>query len=88
MFYGTGALKTVAADLVGFRPSVVRLINVTDGSVAYWNDSMPDAAMMIEKAGTHSYVTSGGITPTASGFTLDTDAFNGNGDVIYFDAQG
>jgi hypothetical protein len=43
---------------------------------------------MIEKAGTHSYVTSGGITPTASGFTLDTDAFNGNGDVIYFDAQG
>lgn len=82
---GTGVSLDVSGDKVGFRPKAVRLVNVTDGSVADWTADMPAAAMAKEKAGTHTYVTTGGVTALASGFNLGADTdMNASGDSIFF----
>jgi hypothetical protein len=86
---GTGAAITVSGDKVGFRPTYVRLINVTDGSSAEHVEGMADASMAKQKGATTSFVTSGGITLTSTGFTLGTDTdLNAASDVIHYVAIG
>lgn len=72
----------------GFKPRSVKLF-LSDGASGFWNDQMADASAYKRIiAGTGSFVTSGGITPTTNGFTLGTDA-NLNpstSKVVYFEA--
>ena len=83
-FSGTGSLLTV--DSVGFRPRQIRLINTASGDEATWTESMADASMYKRvAAGTGAMVTTGGLTPTATGFTLGTDAdLNASGEQVLF----
>ena len=58
----------------GFKPIAVKLW-LEDGAEGFWTKGMADdAAFKRITAGTGSFVTSGGITPTLDGFTLGTDA--------------
>lgn len=84
-FVGTGSLVTVD---VGFRPKLVKLVNLTDPAEGTWIDSMADGTAL---AGTDTFaaVSSNGITPTETGFTVGTDAnFNTSGETVYWVAFG
>jgi len=63
-----------AADtlfVTGYRPRVVRFINLTDRSTIEWFEGMADdSAILTVAAGTRTLVTSSGVTPSASGFTI------------------
>jgi hypothetical protein len=70
---GTVAARDIT---LGFKPRVVRVINVTSRDMMEWYEGMADAsAVKTVAAGTRTLITSNGITPTANGFTigLDTD---------------
>lgn len=81
---GTGADITVSK--VGFRPSCVKLVNVTSGDEAWWFESMADASMYKRvAAGAGALVVVGGVTPRADGFVLGTDAdINAAGEIVHF----
>lgn len=89
-FIGDGSARSIKT--VGFRPTVVRLYNVTGNAVAVWLKSMPDDAMqktVDSGAGTTdlSYVTSGGVTPLSDGFTLGADAdLNASAETVHWEA--
>ena len=83
-FYGTGADKTIRT--VGFRPSMVELINLSSDDKMKWVEGMADAAgHKTVKAGASSFVTSGGVTPLSDGFKLgaDTDMNVSGEEVLY-----
>lgn len=85
-FSGTGASLNI--DTVGFKPTRVVLINVTGLSKLEWIAPMADASGSKEAtAGDKTFITTGGITPRPAGFNLGTDAFNGAGNVIHFEAR-
>ena len=68
---------TVAARAftVGFKPRYVHVFNETDRIEEEWFEGMADAEGLIRvAAGTGTLVTTDGITPSASGFTLGLDA--------------
>lgn len=86
---GTGALIEVSSDKCGFKPSRVQIVNVTDGSVHTWQDTMPDDYVWEDKGGTMNYRTSGGIIPLADGFSIGTQGnLNAAADVLHFSAWG
>lgn len=59
---GTGSALTV---IIGFEPSWVRVLNIDGLATLEWTDSMADAEGLKEvTAGTKSFITSDGITPT------------------------
>jgi hypothetical protein len=72
-----GAVRSTAALItveVGFKPRSV-LIKGSDGNEAFWNDQMADDSMFKrDDAGAGSLVTSDGIIPTDSGFSIGADA--------------
>ena len=78
---GTGS--AIDVTVVGFRPRRVDLFNGDGTTVAFWTDTMADAAgVKIVTAGTISVMTAG-ITPLCNGFTIGTDAdLNASGEVI------
>jgi len=85
---GTGASLNV--DTVGFRPRLVRVVNVDSGGYSRleWFDGMADAAAVKTAiAGDITVLTTLGITPRGEGFTLgaDTDV-NVSGELAYFEA--
>lgn len=64
----TNAALTVEC---GFRPVSVRVQNNSNQVMAEWSDNLADAyAYKTIADGTRSAVTSAGITPTSTGFTL------------------
>lgn len=70
-FLGTAAELTVSK--VGFRPKRVELVGANN-IMFVWHDGMADAsAQKTVAAGTRTQITSAGITPTSSGFTLGAD---------------
>lgn len=84
-FTGTGAAVNVIGDKVGFKPSYVKLINITSHFVLEWIEGMAAAAghkTILD--GTQSDITTGGITVAATGFALGTDSINGLGETIYY----
>lgn len=87
---GTGA--AIDVKTVGFRALSVKLMNTSGNCLAYWQHSMPDAAMQkIVDSGSGatdvSYVTSNGITPLSNGFTIGADTdLNAAGETIHFEA--
>ncbi len=75
VYTGTGATLTVE---VGFLPTKVKLTSRAGDEATFQRNvgdtSMPDAAMHKRTAaGVGSYVTSLGITPTDTGFTIGAD---------------
>lgn len=82
----TGSAITVVC---GFRPRKVDLY-LENGDSGHWAEPMADAAAFKRvTAGTGSTVSSAGITPTASGFTLgtDSDLNPSSTEVIYWSAE-
>lgn len=82
----TGALLTVEC---GFRPRKIDLY-LENGDSGHWAEPMAsDSAFKRITAGTGSTVTADAVIPTASGFTLGTDAdLNpGSAEVIYWQAE-
>ena len=81
---GTGVAINVRT--VGFRPRKVELINADSGDQMDWSSSMADAAGYKRvAAGTGAMVSSGGVTPLSSGFTLGTDAdMNAAGETVHW----
>lgn len=63
-----------AADtifVIGYRPRVVRFINLTDRSTLEWFEGMADdSALLTVAAGTRTLITTAGVTPTQNGFTI------------------
>lgn len=88
-FRGTGAQLDIKT--IGFRPSLVKLYNITGNCQAVWLAGMADASMqktVDSGAGTTdmSAPTSGGITPLADGFRLGADAdLNVSGEVVHYE---
>jgi len=75
----TGSVLGTGADLdvrtVGFRPSVVQLINEASSDKLTWTDKMADGAGHKQlAAGASSFITTLGITPLSDGFRLGVDA--------------
>jgi hypothetical protein len=84
---GTGS--AIDVKKVGFRPRMVRIFNVSTACQAFWNKEMPDAAAykVVGATGVGSYVSAGGITSLANGFTIGADAnINTNGGKLVLEA--
>lgn len=74
--YITSSTAAAIVITTGFTPRYVRVCNETSGDMMEWFTGMADAeALKQVAAGTRSIITTLGITPSASGFTigLDTD---------------
>lgn len=88
-FKGTGAQLDI--KVIGFRPTMVKLYNVTGNCDAVWLSGMADASMrktVDSGSGTTdlSFATSAGITPLADGFRLGADAdLNVSGEVVHYE---
>lgn len=86
---GTGAAMNI--DTVGFRPKLVRVVNVGSTlSRAEWFRGMADAAMIRTITnGTISAEAANGITPRANGFTLGATAGGVNtvDEQLYYEAH-
>ena len=96
-FVGSSRAVTVGSEKVGFSPKAVRLYTIPGsgkGTVAFWTSEMGDGgAFKVVTSGAGStdisQITSNGITPTASGFTVGTDGdLNPDGKTVYFEAWG
>ena len=85
---GTAAAFVIT---VGFKPRVVRVINVDSGDVMEWYEGMADASgcKTTGSTGARSKVTSNGLTISQNGFTvgLDTDV-NVTNEQISWEAVG
>lgn len=86
-FKGTGSALNITT--LGFRPRVLKLMNVTGLCTLNWQQGMPDASgVKTVTAGTISYIVANGITPLSNGFTLGADAdLNVLDEVVYFEAH-
>lgn len=90
-FTADGNAHTVST--VGFKPRKVVVRNVTGLVVGVWTESMPDAAALLTidsgAASTDlSYITTDGITPTNTGFTVGANAdLNANAEVLHWEAH-
>jgi hypothetical protein len=87
-FLGTGAALNIRT--VGFRPRLVRVVNVESGGkvrLEWFKDMADAAAVKTAAAGTITVLTTNGITPLSDGFTLgaDTDV-NVDGELCHFEA--
>lgn len=88
----SGSVNSTGAEITvvcGFRPRKVTL-NLENGDSGRWQEPMADAAAFKRiTAGTGSTVSTAGVTPTNTGFTLGTDAdLNpGSAEVIYWSAE-
>lgn len=89
-FPGTGA--DLSITWIGFRPTSVRLFNVTGNCKADWLETMADDSMqktVDSGSGTTdiSFVTSNGVTPLANGFSLGADGdLNVAAEIVHFEA--
>ena len=88
-YRGTGSALEV--KVVGFRPRQVELMNKDGLAYARWTEEMADgsAFKIFNHADTQvAFVTTGGVTPLASGFSVGTDAdLNTDGEEVYFVAS-
>jgi hypothetical protein len=71
LLQGTGA--SMAVTKVGFKPRYIRVVNLDDPSALEFMEGMTDAHGFKHIDGTQSHITSLGITPTNTGFTLGAD---------------
>lgn len=88
VFIGTAAIVKIESEKVGFKPQMVKLYNVTDGSFAFWAEHMTVDRMVLQKAGATTYEAADGITPLAGGFQLGAHAFNAASDEIHYECWG
>jgi hypothetical protein len=82
---GTGAALEVRK--AGFRPSYVKVFNVSaDNAAGEWLEGMADdSAFKTITDGTVSVITSDGITPLSDGFSIGADAdLNVDGELIRY----
>jgi len=88
-FHGTGAALNM--DKVGFRPKLVRVVNVASGGLCRieWFRGMADGAgVKTSVDGDISVLTTLGITPRANGFTLGADTdLNVSGELCRYEAH-
>jgi len=85
---GTGLAMNI--DTIGFRPKLVRVVNVTTLSRHEWFKGMADAAAVkTVTAGDITAISSNGITPREKGFTLGAAAggVNIDGEKCHYEAH-
>lgn len=86
----TGTGSALDVKKLGFRPRVVRLINIDGICTATWLQGMPDASAWKElnhDTAQRTFITSDGITPLANGFTIGADSdLNVSGERIFIEA--
>lgn len=87
-FYGASAAKNI--DTVGFRPRLVRVVNVASGGLCRieWFKDMADAAgVKTAIAGDITVLTTLGITPRPGGFVFGADTdLNVTGELCHYEA--
>lgn len=85
-FMGTGASLTIST--IGFKPRHLKLFNADDPAFGEYFEGMPDDYVAKQKGSATTYATSGGITLTATGFTIGTDTdLNVSGEQVFFHAS-
>jgi len=88
-FYGASADLNV--DTVGFKPKLVRIVNVASGGKCrfeWFRGMADDSAIKTVTNGTISVVTSNGITPRTNGFAFGADSdMNVTGELCYYEAH-
>lgn len=91
VYTGTGAAKSLGGDKVGFKPKRVTIHRMTTAiDQGVWFEGMADASFLqhVGATGVRTLVSSQGITPTADGFDVGTDAhINNSGDTYRFVAE-
>ena len=86
-FTSDGAARTI--ETPGFRPKRVTFVNITNFATGVWHDTMPDASVQTQEAGTGAFDTTNGVTPTDEGFTLGANAaLNTTAEEIHWTAEG
>lgn len=90
-YYGTGAAKTLAEDIVGFKPKRLTIYRMsTDISMVEHVEGMAAASGLLTtgSTGVRTLVTTEMVTLTDTGFTLGTNAqVNGAADLFHFFAE-
>lgn len=90
-YEGTGAALNVQLDKVGFQPKRVTIYRIdTQQDKVEWLEGMADDSGLLTNgsSGARSLVSSGMVTPTASGFSLGTNAgVNNSGDSYRYYAE-
>ena len=82
-YIGTGAALSISK--VGFKPTYVCILNVTDAAISHHIAEMEDGRALSQEDGATAHVANQSITLTASGFSLGTDAqVNAAGDQFFF----
>lgn len=88
-FHGTSGVAVIV-DKVGFRPKLVRVVNVASGGlvrVEWFRGMADDTGVKTSVDGDISVLTSLGITPRASGFSLGADTdLNVDGELCHYEA--
>lgn len=88
-FYGTGA--DLNMDKVGFKPKLVRVVNVASGGkcrLEWFKGMADDSAIKTGSDGTISVITSNGITPRNNGFAFGADTdLNVSGELCHYEAH-
>ena len=85
-FTSDGSARSIRT--LGFRPRVIKVINITSRDGFDWFAGMADAsALKTVAAGTRTAATTNGITPLSDGFTVGADAdVNANGETVHWAA--
>lgn len=91
---GTGAAISVE---VGFQPRRVKLFNADGLCTLEWNSEMGDGKgykiltgidATSDTVSLHSFISSGGITPSYAGFSIGADTdINVSEETIYYEAE-
>lgn len=91
-FLATEEVISLGGDKVGFKPSYVKITNEANGAFLEWYDSMgDDSGMLGAAAGTVSFLSADGLTPTSQGFDLAASIADINdtaGEMLHFFALG
>lgn len=87
-YVGTGSALEISGEKVGFRPSMVVVWRkTTRQDVAEWHSDMDNATVFktAGDTGIRSLLSSQGLTPVATGFSVGTDVcLNNSGDTYHF----
>lgn len=84
---GTGASLDI--DTIGFLPRSVTVWNQSGLATIHWQDTMADASgYKAITAGTHTFITTLGITPRPKGFRFGADTdLNVAGEIFHYEAR-
>jgi len=90
-FKATNAVLEIKGDMVGFRPSYVKIVNESNAAQFEWFDGMgDDTGVKTNAAGAVTVLTADGMTQLDTGFSLAAvaDINDSSGESLTFFALG